>query len=386
MLDVLNSPNDPINITQTPDEQEVLLTWTPDGNLLQYKVELDSSSSIPYVYDGKQVFASDYGNNLNRYWNETGWYVVSLDNDTHNLSWFQNETGRYDISIDSEADKLSWYVWNGQDRIDLELSLPSAELPVWMRLKWTPDNRLFITLGYKEQEYTQPIGKTEIFYWNGMDVLMVDNPSQAETFLLGDWSADGRLTLHTIQDFSELWYVWDGVSFTEDGLPDTSTLTAINSPREAIGDIEWMPDGRLAIVTRGNPESDTLLGHPYSCSDPCMSQVFLWDQQALVQVTSNANDRGGFLIDVHDNGYIAVSDFDGFWIGGVSLFDTNLESIFTSKGFHSSISLWSADGNLAYCNATGLLVWNGQDSTQLNIEPYVKWLIAQSYAMVCSVG
>jgi len=384
VLDVLNSPNDPINITQTPNEHEVLLTWTPDGNLLQYKVELDSSSSILYIYDGDQVFATDYGNNLNRYWNNNGWYVVSLDSDTNNLSWFQNEIGRYDVTIDSNADKLSWYVWNGQERIDLELPLPPDE-PAWMTLKWTPDNHLFITLGYKEQEYTQPIGKTDIFYWNGEDVLMVDNPSQAETFLLGDWSTDGRLTLYTIQDFSKRWYIWDGVSLTEDGLPDTSTLTPINSPTEEVDDIEWMPDGRLALVTRGNPESNSLLGHPYSCSNPCISQVFLWDQQALVQVTSNDQDLRGFLIDVHDNGYIAASDFDGFWIGGVTVFDTNLESVFRSKGFRS-VFRWSADGNLAYCDETRLLVWTDQDNIPLSIEPYSKWLIAQSSAMRCYVG
>jgi hypothetical protein len=228
VLDVLNTPNNPTNITQTPDEQESLLNWTPDGSLLQYQV--GSRPYLLYTYNGHEVIAEDYGYTFERHWNEQGWYVAA------------------------HAENTSWYVWNGSERINLVFpTLPAKS--VWQTIEWTPRNHLFITVGYYHQEYGQPIGPTDIFYWNGSEVRMIDKPSDDETFMVGEWSADGRLTLYTRRD----WYVWDGVSFTPDGVPDTSTLMAINGPTEKIDDVEWMPDGRLAIVAEGDPASDTLL-------------------------------------------------------------------------------------------------------------------------------
>lgn len=363
VLDVLNTPDSPINVTQTPAEQERLMNWTPDGRFLQYQVGSNSHKSLLYIYDGHQVFATDYGHDLNRHWNENGWYVAPIDNAT---------------------DNPSWQVWNGQEYIALEFPLLSGE-PVWQSFQWTPNNHLFITIGYSEHEYMQPIGPTDLFYWNGRHVQEVENPSQDETFMLGEWSVDGRLTLYTSQDFFDRWYIWDGMTFTEQGVPDTSTLTTVNGSTETISDIQWMPDGRLAVVTQGNPESDSLLGHPFSCDDSCVPQVFLWDQQALIQVTSN--DFSGLLIDVHNNGYITVSDFDGLRIWGVTVFDNNLESVFQSDGAHPhTLSRWSADGNLAYCQQNDLMVWNGVDTTRLSSRSYSKWLLAQSPTMLCSTG
>jgi hypothetical protein len=392
VLDVLNAPYTPINITQTPNEQETLFDWTPNGRLLQYGVKSnpDSDSSILYVYDGTQVFATDYGNGLNRYWNKNGWYVASNDTLTDSRWWsVRDENGwRVITSNDNQTDSLSWYVWNGIERMNIELSLPSVS--AWHRLHWTPNNHLFITIGYTETEYMQPIGPTDIFYWNGRDIREVENPSQDETFLLGGWSNDGRLTLYTSQDFFDRWYIWNGVTFTTDGIPDTTTLTQVNNSTEGISEVEWMPDGRLALVTGGNPESDSLLGHPFSCSDPCWRQVYLWDQQTLVQVTSN--DFMGLLIDVHDNGNILISDFDGLRIWGITVFDDNLDSIFTTKdkGKHvHTFARWSTDGNLAYCRMVDLMVWNGQNTIQLSNKLFrtsAKWLIAQSYGITCAVG
>lgn len=229
----------------------------------------------------------------------------------------------------------------------------------------------------------QPVGRTEIFYWNGNNVREVDNPSDDETFMLGDWSADGRLTLYTSQNYVDRWYIWDGRSFTPDGIPDTSTLTPINGSAERIRDLHWMPDGRLAIVAEGDPESDSLLGHPFSCSDPCAPQVYLWSSQTLQQVT--ANDSGGLLIDVHNNGSIAVSDFNGLNILGVTVFDNSLQPVFQSVGPYS-ISRWSVDGKLAYCKLENLLVWDGQTSTEISYGTSSKWLIASSPPMLCSTG
>lgn len=361
VLDVLNTPNSPVNISQTPNEQELLRGWTPDGSLLQYQVGSYPGPYILYTYDGNEVLARDHGYNLERYWNEHGWYVASHD---------ENTTG------------IRWYVWNRQERVNLVLpTLPSE--PLWQTFQWSPNNHLFITIGYREQEYMDPIGPTDIFYWNGSDVREVVNPSQDETFMLGEWSADGRLTLYTSQNYFDRWYIWDGVSFSLDGIPDTSTLTALNSSTETIRDMELMPDGRLAIVADGDPEVDTLLGHTFSCPDPCRPQVYLWDAQTLYQVTSN--EFGGLLVDAHDSGSLAVGGFDGLRIWSVIVYDGNLQPVFQSGGAYSDWR-WSADGSLAYCKRDDLLVWNGQESTQLSGRTYSKWLIAPSLTMTCSTG
>ena len=358
VLDVLNAPTKPTNITQTPDETEWFLRWTPDGQFLEFQV--GSGPYILYTYDSNKVRASDYGDNVTRFWNDLGWYVAPVN----------------------KSDGTSWYVWNGHKHIELALPpLPSE--PVWHDFQWTLNNHLFIVVGYREQEYAQPIGPTDIFYWNGDDVREVVNPSEDETFMLGDWSADRRLTFHTSQDYFDRWYVWDGVSFTPEGVPDTSTLIAINGTTDQIDDIEWMPDGRLAIVAKGNPESDSLLRHPYLCSDPCAPQVYVWDLQTLHQLT--ANDFNSFLVNVHDSGSIVVSDFDGLRIWGVTVFDSKLQPVFQSSGPHS-ISRWSVDGNLAVCRTGELLVWNGQDSTLLSRNTFARWLLAPSPRMVCSTG
>jgi hypothetical protein len=350
VLDVLNSPNSPTNITQTPDEHESLLDWTPDGSLLEFHV---GTSPVLHTYDGNEVIVENSGYDLERYWNEHGWYVASYDGNT---------------------DGTSWYVWNGQARVDLTLP-PLPAKPAWQTFHWTPENHLFITIGYSERGYMQPVGPTNIFHWNGSVVQQVESPSDDETFMLGDWSADGRLTLYTTNQVTiDQWYVWDGVAFTPNGVPDTSTLAAINDPTKIIEDIAWMPDGRLVIVARG---------HPISCHDTCASRVYLWDSQTLHQLT--ARDHNSFLVDVHDNGYIAVSDFDGLRIWGVTVYDSNLQPIFQSAGAHT-LSRWSVDGNLAYCRLNDLLVWNGQDTTQLSSSTFSKWLIAPSRSMVCSTG
>lgn len=385
VLDVINAPGNPTNITQTPDKEEILLNWTPDGSLLQYKVAIDSDLAILYLYDGERVFATDSGNNLNRLWNEDGWYLSSDEDNMSNPMWniwSWDDAWRLDFDEDERAIS-SWYVWNGQERIDLEFPFLIAE-PVWQTFQWTSDNHLFITIGYKRWEYMQAIGLTQIFYWNGSTVQKVESPSHNETFILGDWSNDGRLTFYTDSAGSGvLWYIWDGVSFTPDGVPDMSRLSPINSSGEGIDDIDWMPDGRLAIVTRGDPESDTLLGHPFSCSHVCAIEVYLWDEESLTPVI--ATEFNGFLVDVHDNGNIAVSPFDGLRIWGVIVYDTDLERIFGSKGPYS-LSRWSADGKLAYCLMDDLYVWDGQNTIQLDTRTYSKWLIAQSYSMLCSTG
>ena len=176
---------------------------------------------------------------------------------------------------------------------------------------------------------------------------------------------------------------WVSTLYTPDGVPDTSTPTAINSPTEKIYDIAWLPDGRLAIAAEGDPESDSLLGHFFSCSDPCAPQVYLWSEQTLLQVTSN--DSGGLVVDVHDNGSMVVSDFDGLRIWGMTVFDSSLQPVFQSDGPHT-ISRWSADGNLAYCEGDDLLVWNGQGTKQLSSRTTSRWLMASSPPMLCSTG
>lgn len=361
ILDVSNAPNSPINITLTPNEQESLLNWTPDGNLLQYRVDSSPSSYLLYTYNGTEVIAEDYGYNMAWHWNEHGWYAAFYNGNTNGISW---------------------YVWNGQERLNLALPTLPAE-PAWQTLQWTPDNHLFIIIGYSVQEYMQLVGPTDIFYWNGSVLREVDNPSEDETFMLGDWSTDGRLTLYTSQNYFDRWYIWDGVSFTSNGIPDTSTLTTINGPTEKISDLEWMPDGRLAIVVEGDSEAVSLLGHSFSCQTPCAPQVYLWDRQTLQQLTSN--DFGGLLVDVHESGSIAVSNFDGLRIQGVTVFDSRLQPVFQSVSPYSS-SRWSADGNLAYCKLNDLLVWNGQDSIHMSSKTFSKWLIAPSPPMLCSTG
>jgi hypothetical protein len=347
VLDILNAPNDPINVSQTPAEQEWFLEWIPNGKL-HYQVGSMPGPYLLYAYDAQETVVRDYG--YQWHWNEQGWYVA------------ENTDG--------------WYVWNGSERIDLP---PLPTEPVWQTFHWTPDNHLFIAVGYRPQEYGRPIGPTEVFYWNGSDVRPVKNPSDDETFMVGEWSADGRLLLYTSRD----WYIWDGVSFTPDGVPDTATLTVINGPGEIIDDIEWMPDGRLAIVAQGNPASSSFLGHPLRCADPCAPQVYLWDTQALHQVTSS--EFGGFLLDVHDNGSIAILDYDGLRIHGITVFDSSLQPVFESHAPHST-SRWSADGNLAYCKGNDLLVWNGKESTPLSSRAFALWLMASSPPISCSTG
>lgn len=363
VLDVLTAPNNPINITQTPDEEETFLNWTPDGQLLQYRVGSDSEPNLLYNYDGNNVQAVDYGYNLSWHWNEEGWYVAPQDS----------------YSFD-----FSWYAWNGQERIDLEFPPLSAE-PVWQTFHWTPNNHLFITVGYEEDYWQLASGPTEIYYWNGEVVQEVIRPTQAQNFVLSDWSADGRLLLYTHHnDFGQHWYIWDGISFTPNGIPDTSALTAINNQEQQIASIQWMPDGRLAIVEMTNTELSWLPGLSISCPEPCLRQLYLWDEQTLVQVTDNTTYLS-LRIDIHDSGSIIVSRTNGLVTSSFTVFNSSLESVFESNGPYS-ISRWSSDGNLAFCRGQGLYVWNGQDTVRLGREIYSKWLIAQSWSMFCSVG
>lgn len=362
VLDVLNAPVDPIRITQTPDEQEILIDWTPDSSLLQYKVGSSPGPYLLYNYDGEETIPVGLGYHLEQVWNADGWYVVSDRDNT---------------------EEFSWYVWDGQQRLDLNFPVLPSE-PLWQGFLWTPNNHLFITIGYREQEYMQPIGPTQVFYWNGDAVREVARPSQDETFMLGTWSADRRLTFYTSSDDTiEKWYIWDGSSFTSDGIPDMSVLVPINTVEEVIGSIDWMPDGRLAIVAAGNAEVDSLFGHPFSCIAPCATQVYLWDEQRLIQVTDN--DFQGLLIDPNESGYIAVSFFDGLHIYGIIVFDTELEVVFRSGGPYS-LSRWSADENLAFCRGDTLLVWDGQDTVELSSRTYSQWLMSESFGMLCSTG
>lgn len=359
VLDVLNAPNNPTRITQTPNEEKRWLNWTPDGSLLEFQVGSQPGPYLLYAYDGNDVAVVNFGYHLAREWNENGWYIAS---DSDNL------------------DEKQWYVWNGEKRIDLNFpSLPAK--PEWYQFRWTPNNHLFITFGYEEQTYMYPTGQTSIFYWNGETVNEVVTPSGEDTFLLGEWSADGRLTLHTKEN---AWYIWDGISFTADGIPDTDTFTQLNNEMERIRDLEWLPDGRLVIVATWDADSDTFLGQPVSCDDLCTVQVYVWDSQKLNSLISTF--FGSFLVNAHKSGYITVSVFDGLrFFGGITVFDSNLNPVFDVDGIYTS-SRWSIDGNLAYCNGGGLEVWNRQDSVELSYETHSKWLIAPSRSMLCSVG
>lgn len=362
VLDVLNSPNTPINISQTPDEQEWLRDWTPDSHLLEYTVGSFSEPNLLYTYDGNDVIAVGYGDHIARHWNDDGWYVTS-DRD--------------------ESDNYEWLIWNGQESINIQLP-PLASTPEWQTFLWTPENYLFITIGYKEREYMQPIGATQVFYWNGDEVAEVIRPSDDETFILGDWSLDGRLTMYTTSaTSSRTWYIWDGMSFTESGIPDTASLTAINNAGERISEIDWMPDGRLAIAARANAESDTLFGQSYACHVACMNQVYLWDENNLDEVTYH--QVFGFYIDVYDSNNLAVLFTNGLVTSAVVVYDRNLDPIFSSGGPYTQ-SRWSIEGYLAYCHYDDLLVWDGEDSTLLSRRTSSKWLIADSYEMTCSTG
>ena len=356
VLDVLNAPYSPTNISQTPDEEEWMIGWTPNGRLLEFRVD-----DLLYTYDGNEVLAVDFGN-VTRYWNENGWYIATEIVDSVEVS----------------------YVWNGQARIDLDLSILPTDV-VGRVFRWTPDNHFFITVHYQSREYyEQPIGPTALFYWNGDTVQEVENPSADETIMVGDWSSDGRLTLYTSQDFFDRWYIWDGVSFTPEGAPDTSTFTAINADDDVVWDIEWMPDGRLAIAIQGNPDKDTLLGHPFTCGDVCGPQVVLWDTDSMQHVASR--EFGSFLLDIFDSDRFAVLDFDGLHVGGVTVYDDNLRSIFQSGVGPYAAPRWSANGNLAFCIRNDLFVWNWQETILLTDLTLSEWLLAPSPAMSCFSG
>ena len=359
VLDVLNTPFEPINITKTPEEAESGLYWNADG-VLHYWVGSDPYYLL-FIYNGTDVIAVYHGESLSIQGHEVPGYI-----------------GAGDTMIDG----TTWTFWGGAEPIDLVIP-PLSDQPAWYRTQWTPDNRLFITFGYNQPEYGQPIGPTDVFYWNGSDVQQVENPSDDETFMVGEWSDDGRLLMSTSEDYFDRWYIWDGVSFTPEGVPDTSTLMPINSPTEEIEDIEWMPDGRLAIVAEGDPETETLMGHPISCEERCPRAAYVWDFQTLYHLLD-----GNFLFDVHDNGSIAVLNFDGLRVWGVSVIDAELQPIFESRIGPYAASRWSADGSLAFCNyMTNLLVWDGEVSVVAdNVELFATWLIEPSWSMTCSAG
>lgn len=363
MLDVLNAPDSPINITQTPEEEESILHWTPDGKLLLYRVGTvgEGEPFLFYSYDGAQSVAIGFGYYLERYWNDADWYV----------------DGRI-----GNVDESQLYVWNGQERVNLALPELPAE-PAWQIFQWAPNNHLFITIGYNERDYwEEPIGPTDMFYWNGEVVQQVNKPNDDESFMFGEWSNDERLLLYTSENFHDRWYVWDGVTFTSEGVPDTSTLIPINTAGETIDDIAWLPDGRLVIVANADPESDTLLGQESSCENYCFPGVYLWNFQTLQQIA--VAEFGSFLLDVHPNGNIAVNTFDGLRTGKVTIFDSDLQVLFQSDSGPYSLPRWSSNGHLAFCDGS-LSVWNGQNVMRVSgID--AKWLLASSRSMNCSVG
>ena len=367
VLDVLNAPEEPVQITHTPNEEKYLLNWTSSGELLHFVTPYTLGSETLLTYNGQDVVAVDHILNRsprNLSLNEDGWYIAFREDD-------QGEQG--------------WYVWNGQTHIRLELSELSDE-PAWERFQWTANNHLFITIGYQQQEYMEPIGPTQVFYWNGLTVQEVPRPSDDETFMIGEWSHKGQLTFYTDREYTRRWYVWDGVSFTTEGVPDLSTALALNQSSERISDIDWMPDGRLAISAWCNAESNTLLRHPYECANPWGAQVYLWDENHLVQITDN--DHLGLIVAVHESGMLTVSETNGMVFSGITVFNNNLETVFRVNGIYTS-SRWSADGNLAYCNGNSLFVWDGYQSVELmaSFSVYSKWLFAPSSSpMVCTTG
>jgi hypothetical protein len=165
VLDVLNSPNEPIRITDSPTITEFFLSWTPDGKFLQFETRLKNGLDYLYRYDGTRVLVVDIGTRVERHWTTHGWFVAFQD------------------------DSSSWYVWNGQAVIPLDFPLLSDEV-LWENFFWTTDNHLFITFGYDAQDYGLPIGRTQIFYWDGAAVHEVIRPSESETFMLGEWSIE----------------------------------------------------------------------------------------------------------------------------------------------------------------------------------------------------
>ena len=104
-----------------------------------------------------------------------------------------------------------------------------------------------------------------------------------------------------------------------------------------------------------------------------------------MQVTEKDDNYLRFRIDVHANGYMAVSETNGMVTFVVSVYNEDLEIVFSSEAPYS-ISRWSADGNLAYCRGNNLFVWDGQDSIYLSRITFYNWLMTQSYSRICSVG
>jgi len=369
VLDFYNAPLDPVNITQAPDIPKTIIEWSPNGTYLTYRLELSDDEFHYYRYDWDESLL--VGVATTRYfwrwkWNSSEWYVTS------------------DLNNDNQV-----YVWNGQERIDL--ILPSfSDTPEWYEFHWTPNNHLFITVGFAIQEYMQPIGLTRIFYWNGDVVEEVIKPNDnSETFMLGDSHSDGRLTFYTIQSGSyfEQWYIWDGNTYTADGIPNLSTATRINDSTLDIDDVDWMSDGRLVIVAvdRDNTEIN-LLGETFICDNVCAAQVFVWDGQSFQSIART--EFGSFLVSTHHMGYLIVEYFNGIFITGFMVFDTSLQ-VLTEIGALGN-SRWSEDGNLVYCDRSSLYVWNRQNSVSysivLNRETYSQWLFSDEWALGCSAG
>lgn len=332
ILDIFDSTSEPINITQSPNIDDRILYWSNDGNSLRYMEQNNFTEQKLFVWrDGisQEITSPTIFANIFPY----------LE------TWSADEELMAFTTIDSQQNTYL-FVWDGSDYIDITPNDLSEPVETF-QINWSADNRLVIEAWYRLPESMVDNGSSDLYVWDGQQTIKIPKPTDDEEYISLGWSDDGQLAMRLAEDFNGDIFIWDGVSLDDLGRPDVDTFTNVaplltHASTSAI----WTPDNRLIFVAENISE---LLFR---------DEIYAWDGTVLKNISQNPglNDLIG-----------AWSwNPDGRWTSHtlhspeqlVYVHNANNETIFTGAG---RAPTWSHDGMLAFCNGTGLMVWDGSE-------------------------
>ncbi|MEO8608271.1 MAG: hypothetical protein ABI690_10335 [Chloroflexota bacterium] len=192
--DIYMLDQEPVNISNTQDANEDVLSWSPDGRYLAFVLTGKDNIERLYVWDSTA------------------------------------STAFVDITP--------------QDMTDV---------PEWYDPAWSSDGRLAFTVWYG---FTGKYEQSEIYLWDGQATTnLSQNPTDRDE--QPAWSDDGRVAFLSAYTEGYDIFVWDGVSFKDD-VPNRDTYINIAPKLTAYYSFPaWSPQGQVAFNSQTAHDTHT---------------------------------------------------------------------------------------------------------------------------------